>query len=207
MTHKTYSAESPADLRILWREHGEGAVLADLGPGERRSSASRWSLEHLIAYRLLAQPEKYFLETFDLDHRLACPICRPGETSAQNIRQDTIRDLLEHGGPTDLLATERELLESRPGGFFWVSLAQACHPDAIEQSRTYPGRVRQPPMRSDYVDSSAAIQGSSSPTHPSSSEYDDQASQDIDDDENEERRRIPEDIAVRLATDFIRYVV
>jgi hypothetical protein len=62
-------------------------------------------------------------------------------------------------------------------------------------------------MNPNYVDPSIVIQGSSSPTQPSSSDYEDDASREIDEDENEDRRAIPEDIAVRLATEFTRYVL
>lgn len=205
----TYSAENPAELQSLSDDHGGLTVIADLPQEEQKYSASKWSLRHLIAYRLLMQRETPVLTTFASDHAQACPVCLdepfPGDSSPQVLDRDILHTLLQSFGPEDKLMPDKDLLR-RPGGFFWVSLAQACQTVAGE-NRAYPDRDRRSTMRPGYVDSYAEISGSSSSSHSSASEFEDSGSQELDEDENEKRRGIPEDIAVRLMTDFIRYAL
>lgn len=205
----TYSAKNPAELQSLSDDYGGLTVIADLTSQEQKHPASKWSFLHLIAYRLLVQRETRFLTTFATNHAQACPVCRnnplPGDSSPQVLDHEMTNSLLQSFDSRDWMASERDLLR-RPGGFFWVSLAQACQSVAGE-NRTYPHRDRRSTMRPGFVDSSAEISGSSSETRSSASEFDNSGSQELDEDENENRRRIPEDIAVRLMTDFIRYAL
>ena len=181
-------------------------MLLDLERAELASPASKWSRRHLLAYRLLVQPETAFLTTFRVDHQKTCPVyvCKTDHTSPQQVDRAKLNDLLN--GPVDLNARHGLLFE-HPEGYFWASLARACHPDRTEEFKVYPNRIRRRPSTTGYVDSSQAIQGSSSPVQPSSSEYDDMDNSQVDEDENEERRRIPEDISVRLLADFTSYVL
>ncbi|KAG9250662.1 uncharacterized protein F5Z01DRAFT_629038 [Emericellopsis atlantica] len=201
-----YSARSPCDISKLATLPGTPfgpSRLADLTPTELRRSASTWGPRHLVPYRLLVQPVTSYLKAFEVDHRQSCPVCSPKNASAQILDHDMVKNLLRD---VDIHSTKRDLLRE-PGGFFWVSLALACHPDRKNETKTYPERERRPMTNSHYADSSVAIPGSSSPTQPSSSEYEDAASRDIDEDEYEERRRIPEDIAARLGTDFASFAL
>ncbi|TWU70496.1 hypothetical protein ED733_000739 [Metarhizium rileyi] len=107
--------------------------------------------------------------------------------------------------PSALLQTERELLQS-PGGFFLVALAQASYADVATATRIQPSRERTAVDWPDYSNSLDAIVGSSSPTRPSSSDYEIE-SEYIGEDENEAHRTIREVIAVNLVVNFLRYVL
>ncbi|ATY61328.1 hypothetical protein A9K55_005861 [Cordyceps militaris] len=111
-------------------------------------------------------------------------------------------DVLLDDPPNGQLS-ERELYH-RAGGFLWVSLERARNLNHTEELRTYPKRQPQPVLRPEFVDSSAAIQGSSSPYRPSSSEY--EVDFQLDDDENDIRRCIPEAESVNLATDLFSFI-
>jgi hypothetical protein len=92
-----------------------------------------------------------------------------------------------------------------PGGFFWVALARASRAEGTE-AREYPQRERQAPDREGYVDSTAAIVGSSSPVWPSSSEYEIDLD-DVDEDEHDDRRSKPEDITVNLLVSYLHFAL
>ncbi len=86
--------------------------------------------------------------------------------------------------------------------------SSGCHWSArnlnhTEELRTYPKRQSRPVLRPDFVDSSAAIQGSSSPYRPSSSEY--EVEFQLDEDENDLRRCIPETESVNFTTNLFSF--
>ena len=71
----------------------------------------------------------------------------------------------------------------------------------------YPERDRKPVDRQDYVNSTHAIDGSSSPTVPPSSSGFEVSFSDIDEDEHYVRRNQPEEVTVCLATSFLQYAL
>lgn len=204
MDPRPYSARNVQDLRRDSIVPDSVTVLDDLGPAKLRMSASRWTRDHLVAFRLLVDDETTVLKTFQEDHDNDCPICRPN--GSQQIDREMVGCLLQHISRDDLLQTEARLLK-KPAGALWVALAQACQSTQDVGPRQYPERIREPPARKEYVDSSAAIHGSSSPTQPSGSDYGDWSSQGLDEDRNEDRRGLPEETAVRLAMEFFRYAL
>ncbi|KAG8407979.1 hypothetical protein J3459_018294 [Metarhizium acridum] len=204
MAPHTYSARSRKDLQKLSSKHKVRFIL-QLTEQKLASSASNWGLDHMIVYRLLIKgPETKFLRAFSLEHREACPHCVRSGYSPLKLNSLKVRDLLDIK-PSVLLKTERELLQST-GGFFLVALAQASHADLVITTRTQPERERTAVKRPDYSNSLEAIMGSSSPTRPSSSDYE-IGSEHIGVDENEAHRTIQEKIAVNLAINFLRYVL
>ncbi|EFY95416.1 hypothetical protein X797_011015 [Metarhizium robertsii] len=205
MATHTYSAQTREDLQKLSSEH-KLRVISQLPEHEQASSASNWTLRHIIVYRLLIKgPETDFLKVFNIEHREACPHCLPDGPSSLELDSRQVQNLLEIK-PFVLLKTERELLQS-PGGFFLVALAQASHADVSNAPRTQPERERLAVKWPDYANSLEAIVGSSSPTRPSSSSDYELEPGHMDEDENETHRTIPEVIAVNLAVNFLRYVL
>lgn len=213
MTYGIYDAKTLADLhKISQRE--EVHILADLGH-KLRHPASKWTHEHLVAYRLLIVSEKEVLETFAADYTLSCPILHP-DSSSQSINQERMHHLLRELRPEELLAPESELLLLGPDalGPFKVALAQARNvayasdPDESPPSPGRPARARQPvSTQHGFVNSSEVIDGSSSPRQPPSSSDYEQGESDIDDDKSEARSGIQEEVAVRLLVEFTRYVL
>ncbi|RFU73354.1 hypothetical protein TARUN_8900 [Trichoderma arundinaceum] len=202
MSRRTYSAQTPADLQQLSTKEGQKVVLAQLGKSLGRS-ASRWSSSYLGPARLLMSEETAFLSTFATHHGQSCPVCNPDKPSKLKLDRNMVDCLLRED--VDLLAKQADLL-ARPGGYFWAALSEACRSGYSGQTRSQPGRDRRPPPRpKDCVDSAAAIQGSSSPVRASSSEGFHTDIQDVDDDENDERRHLPEDISLQLLHNFTRY--
>ncbi|RAL04870.1 uncharacterized protein BO80DRAFT_422102 [Aspergillus ibericus CBS 121593] len=108
--------------------------------------------------------------------------------------------------PPSLYDTTDSDLLRLPGGFFWVALARASRGDSLPSTRVHPRRQRRPPPRDAYVNSTSAILGSSSPTQPSSSDFEPQWD-DIDEDEYDARRTQPEDVTVHLLLSFLQFAL
>ncbi|KAK0627105.1 hypothetical protein B0T14DRAFT_562940 [Immersiella caudata] len=202
--HKTYSAQDSDDLAAASRLNGGPQVPLQLTSRELANSASRWTLRHLIAYRLLVLPEAAFLPALGTDHDQRCPVCGPGD---HHHRLQTINqahtDALTGTTPRSLcLKTEHELMQL-PHGTFWVALARATRPELTGQPKTHPHRERKQVRQEGYVDSAGAILGSSSPIEQSSSEFDADSSY-VDDDEYDERRSKPEELTVNLLSSFLQ---
>ncbi|KAM3497299.1 hypothetical protein MY10362_009347, partial [Beauveria mimosiformis] len=209
MARGAYDARTPADIRKI-AERESIYVLADL---EDRLGypASKWTYEHLVAFQLELGSENEVLETFAPGYTLLCPIICP-DASPQRVNSSRTQELFREMPSEELLAPECELL-SGPGphgpdplGPFKVALAQARNVAHRRQPRVHPEREKRTVKRQDFVDSSNAIDGSSSPRLPSSSEFE-RGESEIDDDESEERSSIQEEVAVRLLVEFTRYVL
>lgn len=206
MDYKPYSAQSREDLQTISKQHGDIQVILQLDPKEITSSASRWKLRHLISYRLLVCPEAAFLPMFKTDHNNQCPMCNGDQAcAAQKLNPARTRDLMGEN-PRDLfLQPECELMQL-PDGFFWVALARAARPELADQARVYPQRERKQVWREGYINSANAIPGSSSPTGPSSSEFEGDTNE-VDEDEHDGRRSKPEEVTVYLVSCFFQYAL
>ncbi|KAK3291877.1 uncharacterized protein B0H64DRAFT_468637 [Chaetomium fimeti] len=208
MAPKIYSAQTPADLAALTDE--QSGLLAQLDTQELKSSASRWSNRHLIAYRLLTSPETTVLEAFKTDHENQCPVCRPGESGClQKLNPDKTKAITEKDNPHDFTrVTECELMEL-PDGFFWIALARTCRTELLDEVRVQPQRERKPVEKEGFVNSSTAIDGPSSPVVSSGSEFEDSivSADNLGEDEHEELRSKPEDATVNLISCFLRYAL
>jgi len=107
----------------------------------------------------------------------------------------------------NLLVKRRDRLQHR-GGYFWSALAQACCSGRTDDdAKSKPDRATQPVSKEGYVNSTEAIQGSSSPARPPSSEGYQSDIHDIDDDENDERFRLSEDTSLQLLHNFVSYAL
>lgn len=199
-----FSPATPEALDALSTEQGGLKVPSHLTPKERTSPASRWTLRHLIAYRLLVKPETSFLVTFRSEHDAQCPACNaPRDDMPQVVDDRATAALTQLPNPTNLsIATEAELMQV-PHGSFWLALARAIQPEDAEP-RQFPQRVREDVKRSSFVDSSTAIVGSSSPTRPSSSSDFEMSTGSVDEDEYDARRGKPEEVTVHLAISFLQ---
>lgn len=187
------------------KEQRSPQVLAQLGDEELKKPASKWSTRHLIAYRLLVQQEKPFLGIFKANHDRQCPVCKPHTSCLQKVSDKETADLTQSCPRNLLKRTESELLKL-PGGFFWAALARAARPEQLNEARAHSQRERRPVEREGYVNSTDLIPASSSPTQPSSSEYEVNMS-DMDEDEHDGRRGQPEEVTVHLVGAFIQYAL
>ncbi|KAK4075265.1 hypothetical protein Purlil1_12695 [Purpureocillium lilacinum] len=207
MTQAIFSATAPEDLESLCTEQGGLRVPLQLNPKERSSPASRWTLRHLIAYRLLLKSETNFLATFQSEHAALCPVCNTlRDDLPQTVDTDGTAALIQDPCPANLLhATEAELMRLTNGSF-WLALARAMRPEGIELRR-FPRRDRMEVERPSFVNSSTAIVGSSSPTRPSSSSDFEMSTGSIDEDEYDARRGKPEEVTVHLAMSFLQHAL
>lgn len=207
MAQPVFSATAPEDLESLSTEQGGLRVPLQLNPKERSSPASRWTLRHLTAYRLLLKPETDFLATFRSDHAALCPVCNTVQDDLpQTVDTQGTAALIQDPCPANLLnATEAELMRL-PNGSFWLALARAMRPEDIEMKR-FPRRDRMEVERPSFVNSSTAIVGSSSPTRPSSSSDFEMSTGSIDEDEYDARRDKPEEVTVHLAMSFLLHAL
>ena len=203
MAREIFLARTARELERLSEEQGLKTVT-QLREHELTSSASRWTDRHLIAYRLLAYPERQFLETFRSDHDNQCPVCKPAEACPQQMDQHRLKAFTRDPCPLDLFRTTESELMRLPDGPFWVALARASRPEIFDAARAYPQRERKVVEREDYIDSTTTIQGSSSPARPSSSEFEIDM-EDVDEDEHDARRSKPEEVTVHLATSFLQH--
>lgn len=76
--------------------------------------------------------------------------------------------------------------------------------EPVAKRRVLPQRERRPAERVGYVDSTAAIVGSSSPSQPSSSEFE-VVPDEVDEDQHETRRTKPEEVTVHLLVCFLQF--
>lgn len=212
MARDAYNARTVADIRRI-SERENIFVLADL-KDRLRAPASKWTYDHLVAYQLQIGSENEVLETFAPDYSLYCPILHP-ENSPQRVNPDMIQALSREISLNELLAPESELLRTSHGreprvpdplGPFKVALAQARNVTQVSPRRDHPEREKKAVERDNMVNSSVAIDGSSSPQQPSSEDFE-RGESEIDDDTSEERRGIQEEVAVRLLVEFTRYVL
>ncbi|KAK1762136.1 hypothetical protein QBC33DRAFT_614516 [Phialemonium atrogriseum] len=197
----SFRCRNSADLERLSEEQKGLRVTSQLNEKELNSPASGWTYRHLIAYHLLTSPAKPYLTIFKTDHDNECPVCKPHKPCRQ--RLDGV--LTDDPCPRNLFqCTESELMRL-PNGAFWVALARATRPEPLGDERSHPQRERKPVVRNDQMDSSTVIPGSSSPTMPSSSEFEVSLNIDgIDEDEHEARRRKPEEVTVHLVICFLQ---
>lgn len=205
MITPVYAARSPAEFRRLSEDHGGLRFISQLREDELMRSASRWSFRHLLGFRLLTLPEKPFLEAFITDHENHCPLCNTERRSSQNVDHYWTK-LLTSDCPIDFpKSTDSELLRL-PGGFFWVELARVTRSQIVTESRLYPQRERRPLQIDDYVDSTSAIPGSSSPVNLTSSEFEVDLD-DFDEDEHDARRSNPEEVTVHFLMTFLQFAL
>ncbi|PLN82507.1 hypothetical protein BDW42DRAFT_200397 [Aspergillus taichungensis] len=178
-------------------------TAAQLETWERDIPASRWTVRHLVAFRLLTMPDKPFLQVIAAEHE-SCPVCRPPGSFPCALDQDWIRTLTTACELKLSQSTDSQLLRL-PGGFFWVALARAARAEGVA-AKEHPRRDRQTPHREGYVDSAAAIIGSSSPTGPSSSEFEIDLN-DVDEDEHDDRRSKPEEVTAHLLINYLYFAL
>ncbi|GLA55780.1 hypothetical protein AnigIFM63604_002729 [Aspergillus niger] len=195
MATQVYSASTPEEFKRLSVKNGGVELLAHLTKYELSSSASRWGLRHLLGFRLLTLPERPFLDVLQSKHN-DCPLCCPEGPGSHQIDHYWAK-ILTSTCELDVGKSAHSELLRLQGGFFWVALARASCTEAISESKEYPQRHRRPRERDGYIDSAAAIVGSSSPAHPSSSEFEADFD-DVDEDEHDARRGIPEEITAHL---------
>ncbi|KAI1347808.1 hypothetical protein F5Y01DRAFT_232482 [Xylaria sp. FL0043] len=201
MDDQVYAVRNSEELEAISQQNGNIRVISQLGDKELRSPASRWTIRHLIAYRLLIRPEAAFLAVLQPEHD-ECPLCEEGQS--QTIDHVNTRALLEDS-PRNLCVNSDHDLIRLPGGFFWIALARAARNEHVDQVRVQPQRERNQVQREGYVSSASAIPGSSSPLLYSSSFEADMS--DVDEDEHDARRDKPEEVTVHLVHCFLQYVL
>lgn len=199
-----FSVSTPRLHTQLSAEHNL-AVPLQLKDEELIRPASRWTLRHLIAYRLLVHPEKGFLDTFRPDHDQQCPVCvEAGDQLLKQLDHEETTALTDDPCPANLYqAKESELMRLQHGAF-WVSLARAMRLGQLDE-RNHPSRDRNV-ERPEFVNSTTIIKGSSSPTRPSSSEFE-LSMGDIDEDQHDDRRSKPEEVTVHLIMAFLQHAL
>ncbi|KAI0399639.1 hypothetical protein F4802DRAFT_602827 [Xylaria palmicola] len=201
MDNQAYSVRSSKELKAVSEQNGDMQVISQLSDKELISPASRWTIRHLIAYRLLVCPEKAFLAVLQPEHE-ECPICEEGLSQA--IDHINTRALVEDA-PRNLCPQLDHDLIRLPGGFFWIALARAARNEHVDLVRVHPQRERIPVQREGYVSSASAIPGSSPPLLYSSSFEADTS--DVDEDEHDARRDKPEEVTVHLVHCFLQNVL
>ncbi|KAH8435049.1 uncharacterized protein LDX57_012678 [Aspergillus melleus] len=148
-------------------------------------------------------PEKPFLQVIAAEHE-SCPVCHSPGSYPCALDHDWIKTLTTACELQISQSTDSQLLRL-PGGFFWVALAHAARAEGVT-AKEYPRRDRQAPHREGYLDSVAAIIGSSSPTGPSSSEYEIDLN-DVDEDEHDDRRSKPEEVTAHLLVNYLYFAL
>lgn len=210
MSNHIYTASTPEDHQAISAAHGGLQVFWQLNHDELRSSASKWNVRHLIAFRLLIHPLEWrILPCLRADHTESCPVCKSELTVPQKLDWN-ITKYLVGANPQGLTTKSDTELLSLPSGQFWVDLARAIRHDRDDEPRQHPQRQRRMVEREGYQNSSTVIHGSSSPTVPSSSEFEFELGlerEDIDKDEHDERRARPEEVTVRLVTCFLEHAL
>ncbi|KFA80529.1 hypothetical protein S40288_10033 [Stachybotrys chartarum IBT 40288] len=198
MAHEAYSAQNFDDLRTLSEQYGV-TVISQLDRKELALSASRWGIRHLIVYRTIHMPEESFLSTLKADHNAQCPICKKGQQQELN---DAEASAFTGDNPTKFKqVSDSELLRKRCGPF-WVALAQASRTGRVDE-KEYPQRDRKQVVLEHFTSTESAVLGSSSPTAHTPSEFEANMSG-FDEDQNEARRSIPEEVTVQLIISFLR---
>jgi hypothetical protein len=187
MASNAYLVQTPEDLRAISRQLGGIQVLSQLSKRELASPASKWTLRHLVVYRLLSYPEDVLLSTLRADHDQRCPVCNDDQLLPQKLNPSW-KALIEKTPSKIWMKSDCELMQLQ-GGFFWVALSRAASPELSEETRTHPQRKRKPVERQGYTNSAIEIDGSS-PVLLSSSEFEVDMNE-MDVDEHEERRGSP----------------
>jgi len=208
MEYKRYSARTPEDWGTLSKENGDIEVISHLNSVELMSSASRWNFRHLITYRLLVvSDQEIILPVLEPNHNDQCPVCKRDQPNSQQKLNYIWTGSLIGDNPSGLYEKGESELMQLPDGFFWVALARAARPDIIDQAKVYPRRERKQVEREGYVSSMTEIPGSSSPVGYSSSEFEAEINEDLDEDEHEARRGKPEEVTVQLMTCFLQHAL
>ncbi|UKZ82973.1 hypothetical protein TrVFT333_010774 [Trichoderma virens FT-333] len=201
MNHQVYAARTAKDLKILSRQYHDIQVTTQLGASDRKSSASRWNIRHLVAYRLLIKEEKneVIVPLFKDDHGTQCPICNQDAICSQKLDESAYQALVGEA-PRNMYAKSESELMRLPYGFFWVALSRAARNFASDEVNNYPSRQRKQVQWDGYANSTTAIPGSSSPISRSSSEFDVEmeSHSELDEDEHHSRRSKSEDHALSL---------
>ncbi|KAH7303000.1 hypothetical protein B0I35DRAFT_196080 [Stachybotrys elegans] len=205
MEYKAYSVQTREDLVTIAKQHGDRQVILQLNKRELTSSASRWNIHHLIAYRLRVYPDEAFLSELRADHNLYCPLCGASEFCPQKLNHTRTKELIAENPRDFFTKTDCELMQSQDG-FLWAALREAARPELTNQARVRPQRERKQVQREGYIDSASAIPGSSSPILHSSSEFEADLGN-LDEDDHEARRSRPEEVTVHLALCFLRHVL
>ncbi|TGJ82407.1 hypothetical protein E0Z10_g6373 [Xylaria hypoxylon] len=195
MDNQVYAVRNSEELKAVSEQNGNIQVISQLSGKELRSPASRWTIRHLIAYRLLIRPEAAFLPVLRPEHD-ECPICEEG--LFQTVDHVNTRTLVEDS-PRNLCGKSDHDLIRLPGGFFWIALARAARNEHVDQVRVHPQRERNQVQRECYVSSASAIPGSSSPLLYSSSFEVDMS--DVDEDKHDARRDKPEEVTHFIGKD------
>ncbi|KAH7247243.1 uncharacterized protein BKA55DRAFT_514584 [Fusarium redolens] len=208
MPNHLYTPRSREDHQAISDAHGGLRVFWQLTTDELRSSASKWNVRHLIAYRLLINPLEWKTLPCLNDHNESCSLCNP-ELTHQNLDWGIVQSLVGSNPDGITTKSDSELL-SLPLGQFWVDLARAIRHDRDVEPRLHPQRDRRMVQKEGYQNSSTVIHGSSSPTIPSSSEYEFEMGlerEDIDKDEHDARRTRPEEVTIRLVISFLEHAL
>ena len=202
-----YSVRTPHELAS--KGHDGPPVILQLPPEIATRPASLFGLRQMLAYRLVIKPRKktVFLPTLALEHDQRCPLCKGDESSSQRLDPFETESLIGPN-PRELYTMSEGQLMRLPGGIFWTALARMApteQPASIDV-KEYPDRERKQVERNDYLDSTQAIPGSSSPILQLSSSFEVDTN-DVDEDEHENRRAKPEDMTVHLVNCFLQYVL
>ncbi|KAF7550378.1 hypothetical protein G7046_g8032 [Stylonectria norvegica] len=125
---RTYLVRKVDQLEKLAKEE-HVRVIGDLSQEEMKSSASRWSAKHLLAYRLvIEQPKGPWLKALEDDHAKHCPQCNKNDK--QTLDHD-IANKITNDGPKNFLELTKSELLKRPDGPFWVALARAVRDEEV----------------------------------------------------------------------------
>ncbi|KAM3507083.1 hypothetical protein MY11210_007296 [Beauveria gryllotalpidicola] len=183
-------------------------VLSHLGD-KLKASASNWESTHTTAFRLVSQKNtahQPLLPSLVATHKESCPICYPNKLSSQKVDAQVIHRLrYERSAVPNFRTSNDSSLFNHPEGSFWLPLAKLLRSEFADPPREYPARQRRTTSYPGYVDSSAAIPGSSSPLRPPSSAYSgSNASFPLDDDQNEDRAQKSEPLVVDLTQSLFR---
>lgn len=207
MNDQIYAARSLVDMERFSEQMDGLQVLAQLRGEELNYSASRWTVRHLVAYRLLIDIEVRFLEITKDAHDSDCGLCTSGSISSQFFDPQMTDALIDGPHALNIFQSSESTLMRSIHGPFWAALARACRPEEVDKARIYPQRERRQVDRAAYVNSTTAILGSSSsPTRPSSSEYE-VGSVDFGEDDHDARRHNPEEVTVCLVSCFLQHAL
>ncbi|CAH0014517.1 unnamed protein product [Clonostachys rhizophaga] len=208
MEHQPYAPRTPRELQELSRQHGDKQVIWQCQQIAR--SASKWNYTHLIIFRLLVQQDATILPILDSSHTDPCPVCNPAldqdHSLSTGVLNEVMTKALTSRSPGKLLQMSEGEILMLQHGFFWVALAEAARPELVEQAREHPQRERKQHEREGYISSAIAIDGSSSPTGHSSSEYE-ADSNPVHEDWHLERRTNSEEMTVRLVLSFLQHAL
>ncbi|KAJ5544681.1 hypothetical protein N7461_006985 [Penicillium sp. DV-2018c] len=113
---KPYTPRNPAAFKRLSQQYDGLELIAQLERDKLASSASKWTFQHLLAFRLLVSPERAFLPILKDLHKDSCVACNHQTTNPQKGNNDWIRVLTSDCPVNVLTSTDSELLQEL-GGF------------------------------------------------------------------------------------------